>query len=110
VSVSAQRRKIATKRRAMGMATEWTSSDKRKRRLIRTPMAKMLLLLLWCVGLQWHVSHALVQQVQVVARCLEWRNGSCDFTKLEPITFATLNLTEQTLCRVRLCMWLLLCA
>ncbi|KAF1320435.1 putative Protein kinase, partial [Globisporangium splendens] len=49
--------------------------------------------------MQWRTSHALVQQVQLIARCLEWRNGSCDFTKLEPIALATLNLTEQTLCR-----------
>lgn len=44
---------------------------------------------------------ALVQQTQVIARCLGWANNSCVFSPLEPVHFAGLKLTEQTVCKVR---------
>ncbi|KAE9342091.1 hypothetical protein PR003_g9650 [Phytophthora rubi] len=45
---------------------------------------------------------ALVQQTQVIARCLGWANNTCVFSPLEPVHFAGLRLTEQTLCKADL--------
>ncbi|RLN97564.1 hypothetical protein BBJ28_00016993, partial [Nothophytophthora sp. Chile5] len=42
---------------------------------------------------------AMVQQTQVIARCLHWKNNSCEFAPLEPIKFAGLKLTQQTVCK-----------
>lgn len=99
----------------------WTSSDKRKRRLPQAsaaarstqqahcslhtraasvPLHLLLLLLAVFASLTAHCD-ALVQQAQVIARCRAWVNGSCEFAPLEPITFAALDLEQQTLCHVR---------
>lgn len=66
----------------------------RRRERVRDLIACCSLLLAWLCKAQ-----ALVQQVQVIARCLEWTNGTCEFA--DTVTFERLNLTQQTLCKVR---------
>ncbi|KAL4125668.1 hypothetical protein PRIC2_009249 [Phytophthora ramorum] len=44
----------------------------------------------------------LVQQTQVIARCLDWANSTCIFSPLEPVHFAGLELTQQTVCKADL--------
>lgn len=84
-------------------AAVWTSSDKRKRRPPRRqlPAAKFTSVAIAIALLYAQLCDALVQQVQVVARCREWVNDTCAFAALEPVTFASLDLKLQTLCRVR---------
>ncbi|RLN81317.1 hypothetical protein BBO99_00003825 [Phytophthora kernoviae] len=45
---------------------------------------------------------ALVQQTQVIARCLKWVDDTCVFAPLDPIHFAGLKLSEQTVCKADL--------
>lgn len=45
---------------------------------------------------------ALTQQTQIIARCLGWANNTCAFSPLEPVEFAGLNLTQQTVCKADL--------
>lgn len=44
---------------------------------------------------------AMVQQAQIVARCRAWVNSTCHFAPLQPIQFTGLDLSRQTLCKVR---------
>lgn len=66
----------------------------RRRERVRVFISCCSLLLAWLGTVQ-----ALVQQVQVIARCLQWTNGTCEFA--DTVTFERLNLTQQTLCKVR---------
>ncbi|RAW43233.1 hypothetical protein PC110_g627 [Phytophthora cactorum] len=45
---------------------------------------------------------ALVQQTQVIARCLGWANNTCAFSPVEPVHFSGLDLAQQTVCKADL--------
>jgi hypothetical protein len=78
--------------------------DIRIDRRLRAPGRRLgIVLVLWAVvaaSLSLGVD-ALVQQTQVIARCLGWANNTCAFAPLEPVHFAGLQLTQQTVCKVR---------
>lgn len=59
----------------------------------------MLLTLLTATTTLMASTRALVRQAQLLARCREWRNATCVFAALEPVTFGALDLDRQTLCR-----------
>ncbi|KAL4152568.1 hypothetical protein PRNP1_009496 [Phytophthora ramorum] len=77
--------------------------ERRMRRTYRISRLKTWLALtfvLWTAAIG--KVQTLVQQTQVIARCLDWANSTCIFSPLEPVHFAGLELTQQTVCKADL--------